>query len=90
MIDTRTGTLLRTIDVGDGLPALAIDQSDGRVFVADSMGANSDMMRMLDSSIGALLRSVFFHTRPTAVAVDEQIGRVFVAEGGPSSCVNMI
>jgi YVTN family beta-propeller protein len=55
VIDARRGALVRTIRVGGGPAALAVDEGSGHVFVAN-FGAGT--VSMLDGGRGRLIRTV--------------------------------
>lgn len=76
LLDARTGTLVRTVTVGTGPFALAVDEPATRVFVTN---LNSASVSVLDARTGTLLRTVAVGQFPMALAVDIQTGRVFVA-----------
>jgi YVTN family beta-propeller protein len=70
--------LVRTVTVGQGPIALAVDPRRHHVFVANSLGHS---VSVLDARSGALLRTVAVGPDPDAVAVDTRTHRVFVANG---------
>lgn len=76
VLDTRTGALVRTVVVGQGAAALAVDAPTARVFVANSA---ADTVSVLDARLGVVLRTVRVGGAPAALAVDARDGRVFVA-----------
>jgi DNA-binding beta-propeller fold protein YncE len=82
VLDSRSGTLVRTIPLGPGLMALAAVPSTGRIFVAC---ASDSTVRVFDTRRGALLRAVRVGAAPWSMAVDEPAGRVFVATAGDHS-----
>jgi len=79
VLDTHSGVLSRTVDVGLTPVDLAVDARTGRVVVANSGAAT---VSVLDAGSGRVLRTVAVGDAPTAVAVDEQTGRVFVTLRG--------
>jgi len=87
-IDTRTGSILRATDVGQGASAIALDQGAGRAYVANSQ---DDTMSTLDLASGRTLRTVpvgFDHTTgydPVAIAADLRAGHIFTANSGNNS-----
>lgn len=82
MLDTRSGALLRTINIGAGTIVLATDARSERVFAVDrDMG----MVTTLDSQSGAIVRKVRVGQAPIAPVVDERSGRVFVFNAGDGS-----
>lgn len=54
--DEHGGAVLRTVQVGIGPTAMAVDEATGRVFI--SSGALNDSVQMLDATSGLLLRHV--------------------------------
>src|SRR5205823_1761384 len=66
MLDARTGAVLRTVAVGVGPSAIAVDERRGRVFVANT---SSNSVSVLDARGGALLRTVVVGAGPSAAAV---------------------
>ncbi len=70
--------VLRSVPVGRGPVALAVDQRTGRVFVVGAAGS----VTTLDATTGAPLRSVAVGRGAQAVAVDEATGRAFVTDPG--------
>jgi DNA-binding beta-propeller fold protein YncE len=79
MRDSRTGSLLRDIQVGDNPRALAVDARRGRVLVAN---AGDGTVSLIDARSGALLRTTALGLAPLAVAVDERTAHAFVS--GPA------
>src|SRR5438552_473478 len=63
--------LVRTVPVGQGPTALALDQRTHRVFVANS---DDNTVSVLDADRGTLLRTVAVGRYPDAVAVDARTG----------------
>src|SRR5207248_11777698 len=82
VLDAGTGTVLRTITVGYRARALAIDERQGHVFVANS---GTDTVSMLDARSGSILRTTTVGTAPLALAVNERTGRLFIANNGDNS-----
>jgi DNA-binding beta-propeller fold protein YncE len=84
VLDTHSGALVHTTNIGKDLFALAVDEQTGRVFVAsgNTFGVNGSVS-ILDAVSGRLVRSVTVGMLPAAVAVDARSGRVFVANKGP-------
>ncbi len=76
VLDTRSGTLVRTVVVGRDAAALAVDGTTARVFVANSA---ADTVSVLDTRTGVVLRTVRVGGAPAALAVDARDGHVFVA-----------
>src|SRR5437764_824264 len=75
----RAGRLLRTVAVGQGEHALAVDERGGRVFVTN---AGDDSVSVLDARSGQVLRTTSVGQSPLAVAVVASLKHVFVANGG--------
>ena len=76
VLDTRTGTVLRTVPVGSEPRAIAVDIRRGHAFVTNHYG---DTVSVLDVATGAVLRTVPVAPQPGAVAVNARMGRVFIA-----------
>lgn len=79
VLDSRSGTLLRTVRVGQSASALAMDTRLGHVFVAN-MGDGS--VSMLDAHTGGLLHTSAVGLYPMALAVDAHTARAFVIGWG--------
>jgi serine/threonine-protein kinase len=77
VIDTRSGTLLRTIAVPTDVAALAVDERAGRVVV---IGYGDTTVYVLDAASGRLLRSVNVGMMPESLSVDGRIGRAFMVD----------
>jgi len=84
VLDTATGSLLRTVTVGHEPMAVAVDERTGRAFIANKL---SDSVSVLDAATGTTLRTVTVgpggsggYAAPSAVAVDERTGHVFVLD----------
>jgi len=86
MIDTRTGALVGSIDVGAGLQRIAVDAQAGRaVAISDfGRGGTTGAISVLDTRSGRLLRQLVTGAVLAALAVDVRAGRALVvgAEGG--------
>jgi DNA-binding beta-propeller fold protein YncE len=90
VLDAGTGTVLRSVPVGNDPTWMAADERTGRLFVVVlGIGpANSLTVRTLDTTTGAVLHSVTLLRSstaggsvwlgPDAIAVDAQAGRVFL------------
>jgi YVTN family beta-propeller protein len=77
VLDIRSGALIRTVGVGRGAVALALDERADRVFVANVDDAT---VSVLDASSGRVLRTVgLAGSTPLALAVDAHTRRVFVS-----------
>ncbi len=84
VLDATRGTV-RGLLVIDGLPyAAAVDQANGRLFVASSGGSAGSAVSELDPTSGNVLRSIAVDGIPQAVAVDGSTGHVFVAVNASS------
>lgn len=89
VFDTRSGALLRTIQVAssDSIAALAVDERRGRALVA-LQGATDPLdgqtftapgrVLVLDMRTGALVRTIDAGYAPQAMAVDERDGRIVI------------
>jgi YVTN family beta-propeller protein len=80
VLDTATGTVVRTVDVGQATgaaqpTALTLDAPAGRVFVA----AQDNSVTTLDARTGAVLRTVGLPSSPSDITADARSARVFVA-----------
>lgn len=75
LLDTRTGTVLRTIPVGQFVGAVLTDARAGRLLVYSDQG-----LALLDTRIGQLLRVIKDGGLP--LAVDERDGRALVVAHG--------
>jgi DNA-binding beta-propeller fold protein YncE len=75
MRDSRSGSLLRDIQVGDYPRALAVDARRGHVLIAN---AGDGTVSLIDAQSGALLRTTPVGLLPLALAVDERTARAFV------------
>jgi YVTN family beta-propeller protein len=76
LLDTRSGAVLRTVPVGIGASALAVDARSGHAFVANSGEAT---VSMLDARTGTVVHTIAVGLHPGAIAVDARSGHVFVA-----------
>jgi YVTN family beta-propeller protein len=75
LIDTRRGTVLRTVAIGHIIDAVTVDEGTERVFVLDP---NSQTVQVLDARTGQRLCTMVAGKYPTAVAVDARTSHVFV------------
>ncbi len=80
VLDTATGAVVRTVDVGQAVgaaqpTALTLDARAGRVFVA----AQDNSVTTLDARTGAVLRTVGLASSPSDITADARTARVFVA-----------
>ncbi len=79
VVDTATGALLRTVDIGGapgGPGAVAVDDAASRVYVAID---DTSRLAVLDARTGALLRTIIVAGRPRALALAERAGNLFIA-----------
>lgn len=81
ILDVDRGAVLRTVPVGDGPLAVAVDAATNRIFVA----ASDNRVSMLDAASGRVLRTVRVGAKPFGVAVNAHTRRVFVANEGDNS-----
>lgn len=81
ILNTRFGTMLRTIALPGWVRAIAIDEKHARVFVASA----SDIM-LLDSHTGTVLRTLLMSAPVDALAIDEQHARVYAGSSGRWTC----
>lgn len=82
VLDTRSGTLVRTVLVATMPVALAVDVRTERAFAATP---DSNAVSMLDARSGRVLRTIPLGGHPSALAVDERRGRVYVVNAGDGS-----
>ena len=75
MIDTRAGSLVRTVAVGPDPRAVALDSRRGLVYVSNDDDAS---VTVLDARSGALLHTTQVGARPHALVADASTNRVFV------------
>ena len=79
VVDLRDGTVVRRVAVGADPRAIAVDEQDGRVFVANDDDAS---VSVLDARSGVPLRTTRVGLGPRALAVDAPSHRVFVLSAG--------
>ncbi len=78
VLDATTGAVVRTVAVGRGLQAVAVDAATGRAFVTDQARVYT-----LDARTGAVLRTLPIAGGPTGgLVVDARHGEVFVVARG--------
>lgn len=94
VLDAQSGRLVRTQPLGQGIGGMAVDDQDGRIFVAEAGplsilpgGAPGNPLRpgtvaVFDARTGALLHAVTVGLLPEAVAVDATRREVFVVNEG--------
>ena len=90
MLDTRTGTLLRTITIPFGPLAIGEDEQGKRIFVVSAGGMKGNGVSFLGTGVVSMLDArngmMRWHTgvgvHPAAVAVDATTRRVFVVNAG--------
>lgn len=75
VLDTANGRLVRTVRVGRGLIALAVDEKGEHVFGINRLDAT---VSMLDARNGIVLNTTLVGSYPLAVAIDDRTARVFV------------
>jgi len=79
IVDTRSGSVLRTVAVGPDPRAVTVDERTGRILVANDDDAS---VSVLDAHTGARLTTIRVGARPHGVAADTQTGRIFVVNSG--------
>src|SRR5919201_3359525 len=79
VVDLRDGRVVRRVAVGDDPRAIAVDEQDGRVLVANDDDAS---VSVLDARSGVPLRTTRVGLGPRALAVDAPSHRVFVLSAG--------
>lgn len=77
VINTQTGTVLRTLLTGQHVTAAAFDRQTNRAFI---VGGRT--VTVLDTRTGAPIRHVTVGADLRAVVVDERSGHVFIADAG--------
>jgi DNA-binding beta-propeller fold protein YncE len=82
MLDTASGTFLRTTRVGANPFFEVVDSRSGHVFV---INRDEDTVSMLDAGSGALLRATVVGAGSRSVAVDERTERLFVPSADDAS-----
>jgi len=87
ILDDKTGALLRTVDVGHALSALAIDERAGRVYLADSVApaglpSATATLYVLDEQSGRVSRNMALDVPVVAMAVDSRSGRLLTVSRG--------
>jgi DNA-binding beta-propeller fold protein YncE len=82
VVDLRDGTVVRRVRVGDDPRAIAVDEQDGRVFVANDDDAS---VSVLDARRGVPLRTTRVGPGPRALTMDAPSHRVFVVSAGDST-----
>lgn len=81
VVDVRTGTIVHTVRVGPDPRAIALDEPDGRLFVANDDDAS---ISVIDARSARPIRTTAVHSAPRALAVDAAAHRVYLvsAEDG--------
>ncbi len=90
MVDTASGTILRTIAVGSAPTSMTVDSRRGRAFVLNSGAAS---MSALDTTTGRVLYTVpvrVFYQSGMDVAVDPQTGHVFIVGGADPGALSAL
>lgn len=89
VIDSETGAIVNTTEVGRDPTAIAVDKSTGRVFVVnrgayDTSGHPSELgtVSVLDARSGRVLRTIGVGKGPQSITVDERLERVVVVNSG--------
>lgn len=85
IIDTASGTVLRSTPISSKPNALALDRTSGRIFIADGSRNQRGRVTMLDPIDGTIARQVVTGEWPVAMAIDQVTGRVFVANHDDNS-----
>lgn len=88
MLDTRSGTVVRTTTVGDYALGPVVAPQARRIFVyKDNVpvpGIPATVLTMLDTRSGAVVHTVDIGVHPTALAVDNHTGQLFVGASTPT------
>ncbi len=90
VIDTETGSTIRTVSLPVNLGVMAVDTRTVRVFVAntgDDVGGvihAAHSVMVLDARDGRVVRVVHTGSLPQAIAVDAALGRVYVGTAAAS------
>ena len=79
IVDPRSGAVLRNVAVGTDPRAIAVDETRGRIYVAND---DDSSVSVLDARSGAPLRVSAVGAQPRALTVDVHTGRVFVVNSG--------
>ncbi|HKO25100.1 MAG TPA: PQQ-binding-like beta-propeller repeat protein, partial [Chloroflexota bacterium] len=82
IIDTASGRLLHSINVGAQTYPQAVDGHTGRVFIAVSAESSAGRVRVLDARSGRILHMVMVGWDPIALVVAVRAGRVFAVNAG--------
>jgi len=86
IVDTATGDLTRTVDLGNNYPtAIGTVPRNGHIFVAvQAGGTNAGYVQMRDARSGRLLRVIPIATATLALrmTVDDHHNKVFIASAG--------
>jgi len=92
VVDSATGSLLRTVSIGLCPQKVALDAQTNRLFITNAgvtdqqrAGTGRGTVSVLDATTGAVLRTVRVGVWPYALAVDARAGRVYVTNRGESS-----
>jgi YVTN family beta-propeller protein len=76
LLDARSGTVLRTVRVGKGAVAVAVDAHRGYAVITNSYDGT---VSVLNARTGAVVHTVAVGRNPGPIAVNEQTGVAFVA-----------
>jgi DNA-binding beta-propeller fold protein YncE len=87
ILDDRTGALLRTVDVGHELSALAIDEQTARVYVADNAAPSGQSsatatLYMLDEQSGRVSHHIALDAPIVTMVMDNRSGRLLTLSRG--------
>jgi len=92
VLDSVTGSLLRTVSIGLCPQKAALDVQSNRLFITNAgvtdqqrAGTGRGTVSVLDATTSAVLRTVRVGIWPYALAVDARAGRVYVTNRGESS-----
>jgi DNA-binding beta-propeller fold protein YncE len=83
VLDTRSGAVLRTLEVGQLPILLDLDRRDGRVLLTSPDTGTTTTLYVLDARSGALLHIRRLNGYVTGMAVDERHGRAYLI--GPAT-----
>lgn len=85
MLNALSGSVLRTVTVGQTPCVAVVDEKTQRVFVAN---AGSGSISMIDATTGKVLHTVHVGLNPNGIAIDAHIGHVFVTQMGAVSMLD--
>ena len=84
IVDTRTGTVLRTASMAAPPALLALNPRDGHIVAVARAGAAMSQVHLLDPTSGLASRGVLIGTPSGAIAIDGGSDRAFIVGGGGS------